>query len=205
MANEFVAAHAPFVEDECLRQGVGCGNPPGAGLPPELFPCSVCGGSGGAAAWKEGRASPRHCLGTLRPHDVASGKHMGLHATQKRVAPISHAGKSSKWGWQGLLGLLEEGLVTAWGAYGKSRKLRDPPGHFQEAESGNHCQIWGATVLCPVRTLRPGSRTNPWTCHMVATCQSRQVLPCGRWAVRPASSWAGSPRSWFTSLQSLWL
>lgn len=131
MANEFVASHAPFVEDECLRQGVGCGNPPGAGLPPELFPCSVCV-LGGAVLLPGKKAEP--ALGTawapLGPHDVASGKHMGLHAIQKRVASISHAEKSRKWGWQGLLGLLEERLVTAWGAYGKSRKVRDPLGHF---------------------------------------------------------------------------
>lgn len=101
MANEFVAAHAPFVEDECLRQGVGCGNPPGAGLPPELFPCSVCGGSGGGAAWKDSRASPRHCLGTLRPHDVASGRHMGL--------PSLTQGKAGSGAGRGFLGSWRNG------------------------------------------------------------------------------------------------
>ena len=39
--------------------------------------------------------------------------------------------KSRKWDWQGLLGLLEERLMTAWGTCGKSRKLRDLLGHFQ--------------------------------------------------------------------------
>lgn len=80
--------------------------------------------------------------------------------------------------------------MTAWGAYGKSRKLRDPLGHFQDKrlKVAITARFGEQPFLCTVRTLRPGSRTNFWTCHMVATCQSRQVLPCGRGAVRPASS-----------------
>jgi hypothetical protein len=42
VSNEFVAAHAPFVQNECPPWGAGCGNPPGTGLPPK-FP-SVQGG-----------------------------------------------------------------------------------------------------------------------------------------------------------------
>lgn len=93
VANEFVASHAPFVEDECLRQGVGCGNPPGAGLPPELFPCSVCVLGGGVLLWKEGRTSPRHCLSTLRPHDMASSRHMGRHTTEMLGSHLSYREK----------------------------------------------------------------------------------------------------------------
>lgn len=75
------------------KAGGGVWEPTRSGPPARIIPLlSVCVGGGGAA-WKEGRTSPRHCLSTLRPYYMASGRHMGLHATEMLGSHLSYREK----------------------------------------------------------------------------------------------------------------